>query len=84
MGMRVEYDRNACDAWFQCVQEWDAFQMNVVKGKADLEGGEEAEDGIIVREVPEADTENAKEAAKACPIDAIRVFEDGDEVDLGE
>lgn len=80
--MRIEYDRNACDAWFQCVQEWDAFEMNVFEGKADLEDGEEEEEGIYVREVPEPATEDAKEAAKACPIEAIQVFENGEEINL--
>lgn len=76
--MRVEFDKEACEGWFQCTQEWSAFTMNVQAGKAELEGATESEDGVVVREVPEDEVEAAISAAEACPIDVIRVY-DGDE-----
>lgn len=78
--MKVEYDRLACSAWFQCVQEWDAFQMNMAAGKADLEGADETEDGVFVREVPEGAEDEAVAAAESCPVNAITVYEDGEQV----
>lgn len=79
--MKVEYDRSSCDGWFQCVQQWDAFDMNVVEGKADLIDGEEDEDGRLVREVPEEAEEDAVAAAESCPVDVIVVYdEDGTQI----
>jgi ferredoxin len=78
--MKVEYDRNACTGWFQCVQKWDALSMNVAEGKADFEGAEEDEDGLLVRDVPEDAEDAATEAAEACPVDAIVVYENGEQI----
>ena len=77
--MKVEYDRTACAAWFQCVQKWDAFEMNMTAGKADLEDAEETEDGLFVREIPTGAEEKARAAAEACPVDAIRLLDDDGE-----
>lgn len=73
--MQIRYDRMACSGWFQCVQEWDAFEMNTAEGKADLAGSEEVPDGVFVREVPEEYEDEAREAVKACPVDAISIEE---------
>lgn len=80
--MRIEYDRLACAGWFQCVQEWEAFDMNMAEGKADLDGAEEPETDVFVREVPKDAETAAKAAAESCPVDAITVYEDGERVDL--
>ncbi|GAB3031587.1 ferredoxin [Natronobiforma cellulositropha] len=74
--MRVEYNRMACAAWFQCIQKWDEFDMNMGAGKADLNGAEETDDGIFEREVPEDAEQKAIDAAHSCPIDAIIVYDD--------
>lgn len=74
--MKVEYDRVACGGWFQCVQKWDAFDMDVVEGKADLQDAEEVEDGLFVREVPVDAEEEVVVAAESCPVDAIVVIDD--------
>lgn len=74
--MRIEFDRRTCSAWFQCVQHWDAFEMNIAESKADLEDAEEIEDDLFARAVPEAVEEDAKNAAEACPVDAIEVYDD--------
>ena len=75
--MRIEYDRSICIGMFQCVAEWDAFERDETAGKAVLaESDEPDDDGVFVREVP-ADAElDAKFAARACPVDAITVYDD--------
>lgn len=75
--MWIEYNRTACNGWFQCVQDWDAFEMDVVAGKADLDGAEDGGDGLFRRDVPEADEAAAIAAADSCPVDAIAIY-DGD------
>ena len=74
--MKVKYDRIACTGWFQCVQDWDAFEMNMGEGKADLEGSTETEDGVFVLEIPTDAEDDAKAAAESCPTDAIAVYDD--------
>jgi ferredoxin len=64
---------------FQCVAEWDAFREDQDAGKAVLEASEEVEDDIFEREIPEDDELDAKFAARACPVDAIEVYDDDGE-----
>jgi len=74
--MRVEFDRDTCIGMFQCVAEWDAFERDEDAGKAVLAESEEDEDGLFVREVPEDAELDAKFAARACPVEAIAVYDD--------
>jgi ferredoxin len=78
--MRIEYDRDTCIGMFQCVAEWDAFEKDESAGKAVLAESEEVEEGVFVREVPEDAELDAKFAARACPVDAIRVYDDGEQI----
>ena len=79
--MRIEFDRDTCTGMFQCTAEWDAFEENREDGKADLREAEEEAEDTFVREIP-ADAEfDAKMAARVCPVDAIRVYDDdGDQI----
>lgn len=77
--MRVEYDRDTCIGMFQCVDEWEGFEKNLDAGKAELVDGEETDDGVFVREVPEDAELDAKFAARVCPVDAIRIVDDDGE-----
>lgn len=77
--MQVEYDRLACGGWFQCVQKWDAFDMNMAEGKADLTDADETGDGVHVREISEELEDMAKAAAESCPVDAIKIYDDDGE-----
>jgi len=77
--MRIEYDRDTCIGMFQCVAEWDAFQRDETAGKAVLVDGEESEEGVFVREVPEDAELDAKFAARACPVEAITLYDDDGE-----
>ena len=77
--MKVRFDRDTCIGMFQCVAEWDAFQKDESAGKADLAESEEVDEDIFEREVP-ADAElDAKFAARACPVDAIEIYDDDGE-----
>ena len=82
--MRVEYDRDTCIGMFQCVAEWDGFERDETAGKAVLVEGEEADaewgDEVFVREVPEGAELDAKFAARSCPVDAIRVYDDDERI----
>jgi ferredoxin len=77
--MRVEFDRETCIGMFQCVAEWDAFEADENDGKADLAGSERQDEDVFVREVPEDARLDAKFAARACPVDAITIYDDDDE-----
>jgi ferredoxin len=77
--MRIEFDRDTCIGMFQCVDEWEMFTKNLDDGKADLEGAEETEDGVFVLDVPDDEEFEAEFAARVCPVDAIRLYDDGGE-----
>ena len=77
--MHVEFDRDTCIGMFQCTAEWDAFQRDEDDGKADLLDSEEQEADLFVREVPEGAELDAKFAARACPVDAIALYDDDGE-----
>ena len=77
--MRVEFDEEVCIGMYQCVAEWDAFEKDKSRGKAVLEDADEVEDGVFVREVPEASELDAKFAARTCPVDAITIYDDDGE-----
>ncbi|RCU47220.1 ferredoxin [Haloplanus salinus] len=77
--MRVEFDRDTCIGMFQCTDEWAAFEENRDDGKADLAESEETEPDIFVREVPDGAELDAEFAARTCPVDAIRLYDDDGE-----
>ncbi|MDH5018794.1 ferredoxin [Halobacterium rubrum] len=78
--MRVEFDRDTCIGMFQCVAEWgDGFEEDTDAGKAVLVDGEEVEEDLFAVEVPDGDELDAKFAARACPVDAITVYDDDGE-----
>ncbi|MFB6161484.1 MAG: ferredoxin [Haloferacaceae archaeon] len=77
--MRIEFDRDTCIGMFQCVEEWDGFEKDVDAGKAVLVDGEESGEGVYVVEVPEGEEFEAEFAARVCPVDAIRAYDDDGE-----
>jgi ferredoxin len=77
--MRIEFDRDTCIGMYQCVDEWEGFEKNMDAGKADLVGGEETEEDLYVVEVPEGEEFEAEFAARVCPVDAIKLFDDDGE-----
>ncbi|MFB6310086.1 MAG: ferredoxin [Salinirussus sp.] len=78
--MRIEYDRDTCIGMFQCVEEWEAFERDETAGKAILAAAEEIEPDLFAREVPDDAELDAKFAARTCPVDAITVYEDGEQI----
>jgi len=77
--MYVEYDRETCIGMFQCVAEWDAFEKDEDAGKAVLADSTEEDEDIFVRDVPEDAEFDAKFAARVCPVEAIKVYDDDGE-----
>jgi ferredoxin len=77
--MQIEYDRETCIGMFQCVDEWDAFEKDLDAGKANLVDADEPVDGTFVLEVPEDEQLDAEFAARACPVDAITLYDDDGE-----
>jgi ferredoxin len=78
--MRIEFDRDTCIGMFQCVAEWgEGFEEDTDAGKAILVDGEAVEDELFAREIPEDAELDAKFAARACPVDAITVYDDDGE-----
>jgi len=77
--MRIEYDRNTCIGMFQCVAEWDAFEKDTDAGKAVLAESEAVEEDLFAREVPADAQLDAEFAARACPVDAIALYDDDGE-----
>ncbi len=73
--MKIRYDRDTCIGMFQCVAEWEAFQKDEDAGKAILEDSTEVEPDIFERDVPSQSELDAKFAARACPVDAIEVYD---------
>ena len=78
--MRIEFDRDTCIGMFQCVDEWDGFEKDLDAGKADLLDSEETDDDIFVAEIPEGEEFDAQYAARVCPVDAIRVYDDDEQI----
>jgi ferredoxin len=77
--MKIRFDRDTCIGMFQCVAEWDAFEKDEDAGKAVLAGSEEVEQDVFERPIPEDAELDAKFAARACPVDAIEVYDDDGE-----
>ena len=77
--MKIEFDRDTCIGMYQCVDEWDAFTKNLDDGKADLADSEEVEEDVFVAEVPEDAEFDAEFAARSCPVDAIKLYDDDGE-----
>ncbi len=69
---RIVYDRDACIGAAACEDlDPDRFKINPDDGKADLEGGKEDKPGLFIMEVD--DVSDSLKAAKACPVQAIKI-----------
>ncbi|PSQ11025.1 ferredoxin [Halobacteriales archaeon QS_5_70_15] len=77
--MRIEFDRDTCIGMFQCVAEWDGFETDESAGKAVLVDGDESDEDVFVRRIPEDEEFEAQFAARVCPVDAIAVYDDDGE-----
>jgi ferredoxin len=79
---RVRLDRAACEGVFACLVRDDRFR-EAADGLATLAGagddGEAAADGELIAGFADDRLAEARQAARACPVDAISVTEAGDE-----
>ncbi len=74
---RVEVDRIACQGFGACVELCPRFfQLSDADGKTDIQGAQKITEGDeTVKEVLEKDDLNCmKEAAEACPFNAIHII----------
>jgi ferredoxin len=78
--MRVEFDRDTCIGMYNCVAEWEKFVEDRDAGKATLVGSDEVKPDRYVRDVPAGEEFEAKMAARVCPVDAITVYEDDEQI----
>lgn len=77
--MIIKFDRDTCIGMFQCVDEWEGFEKDLAAGKADLLDSEETDEDVFVAEIPDGEEFDAQYAARVCPVDAIRVYDDDGE-----
>ena len=73
---RVEIDKNACQGFGACVELCPQFfQLSDVDGKSTIEGAKKVmKENEVVAETLELDKlECAREAAEACPFNAIHI-----------
>ncbi len=77
---RVRLDRIACDGIFACLVRDDRF-VEAADGLATIDGGQSGSDEEDELVVTFADKRlaDAKQAARACPVDAIDVLTEGDD-----
>ena len=79
---RVTLDRDACEGIFACLVRDDRF-VEASDGLAELEGGSGSRavadggsvDGVVAATFDDDRLDEARQAASACPVDAIAVTE---------
>ena len=73
---KVELDKNACQGFGACVELCPQFfQLSDVDGKSSIEGAKKAMKGneVISEELELNELECVREAAEACPFNAIHI-----------
>ncbi|MFC6837523.1 ferredoxin [Halomarina ordinaria] len=77
---RVRLDRRACDGVFACLVRDDRF-VEAAGGLATVDGGRRVrdEDGELVVAFADDRLADARQAARACPLDAIDVQREEDD-----
>jgi ferredoxin len=75
---RFRLDREACDGVFACLVRDDRF-VEADDGLATLDGGDPKADDTLVGTFADGRLEDARQAASACPLQAIDVTEVDDE-----
>lgn len=70
---QIRLDRNACDGIFACLVRDSRF-AEAADGLATIDGTETRQEGSdLVATFDDEDIADAKQAAAACPVDAITV-----------
>ena len=73
---RVEVDKNACQGFGACVELCPKFfQLLDVDGKSRIDGAKEVmkEDEVVAETLELDELECVREAAEACPFNAIHI-----------
>jgi len=73
---KVEIDKNACQGFGACVELCSKFfQLSDVDGKSTIEGANRVtkENGVIAETLELDELECVREAAEACPFNAIHI-----------
>ncbi len=73
---RVELDKNACQGFGACVELCPQFfQLSDVEGKVSIEGAKKVmkEDEVVVETLELDKLECVRDAAEACPFNAIHI-----------
>jgi ferredoxin len=71
---KVIYDRKGCISALSCATlSPELFEINKKDNKADLVSGNK-EEGKFTRIIDERELDEALEAARACPVNVIHVF----------
>ncbi len=74
---RVEIDKNACQGFGACVELCPQFfQLSDVYGKSTMEGAKKVvkEDEVVAETLELDKLECVREAAEACPFNAIHIL----------
>jgi len=69
---RVEIDHNACQGFGACVELCSKFELSDDDGKSHVQGAKKGSNGEAV-ELEELECH--KQAAEACPFNAIHIIE---------
>ena len=80
---KVELDKNACRGFGACVELCPRFfQLSDVDGKSSIEGAKKVMKGneVVSEELELDELECVREAAEACPFNAIHILD----VEAGE
>lgn len=73
--IKISHQRNKCIGCGSCVSYApNCWKMNTEDGQADLIGGKQKGD-VIVAEIDADELEQNKKAAKACPMQIIKISE---------
>ncbi len=75
---RVEIDKNACQGFGACVELCPQFfQFSDVYGKSTMEGAKQVvkEDEVVAETLELDKLECVREAAEACPFNAIHILD---------
>ena len=73
---RVEIDKNACQGFGACVELCPQFfQLSNADGKSHIEGAKEVkkENEVVAETLEPVELECVREAAEACPFNAIHI-----------
>lgn len=78
---KIVYDRKNCIGVSSCAILAEKFWKMNEDTKADLQGAKQVKDGVWELEIEEKDLHQNKEAARNCPVNVIKIYdEEGKEV----